>query len=405
VSLRVLHVATRHRLGGAERNLLYTISRELDRSFDVHVAVGTEGLQNDFPPQVHLHLLPDLVREVSPVADRRAVRSLRAVISNHRFDVVHTHQSKAGALGRIAAGRLVPLVVHTVHMASFGPAYGRARSELFFRVERRLAPLTDRFVFVGTDLRRRYLAAGVAPPDRSIVIRSPITNLTSLIELRNLRGQLRDRARFAIGVPAERQVILMMGALDRRKRQALAIKSLAPLLAAGTTHLVIAGDGPERGHLEQVCSRLRVERSVLFAGFVRDVRPFYAAADVLVQASMLEGVAQTIVQAIAAGVPVVATEVDGMREVASEMSHVSVLPLDGRGLLETVRASLAASCVVPAPQELVEQWLPASVDTHLVAFHDWLEAQVCRRQRQVSALPRMLPALATTATDKEQVLR
>src|SRR5437763_16414839 len=127
MGLRILHVATRHRVGGAERNLLYTVSRELERGFEVHVAVGTSDLRTDFPPGVRLYPLPDLVRAVSPAADRRALNRIKSLIRTERFDVVHTHQSKAGALGRAAARGLVPVVLHTVHMSSFGPAYGRAQ--------------------------------------------------------------------------------------------------------------------------------------------------------------------------------------------------------------------------------------------------------------------------------------
>jgi glycosyltransferase involved in cell wall biosynthesis len=144
---------------------------------------------------------------------------------------------------------------------------------------------------------------------------------------------------------------------------------------------------------------------VRFADFVRDVRPLYAAADVLVQASTLEGVAQTIVQAIAAGVPVIATDVDGVREVASGTPHVSILPPDGRGLLETVNRSLAACPVVPAPQELVAEWLPASVDADLCAFHDWLKDHTLRRRRRSGTTRRRLSSLAPVLGSEKQVAR
>jgi glycosyltransferase involved in cell wall biosynthesis len=385
VTIRILHVATRHRLGGAERNLLYSASRELDRGFDVHVAVGTEQLRENFPARVHLHRIPELVREVSPVADYHAVSNLRGIMRAHKFDVVHTHQSKAGALGRAAASGVVPHVVHTVHMASFGPAYGRARSALFLRVERHLAAATHQFIFVGSDLRRRYITAGVATPGRSVVIRSPITELQSLLELRALRHQSREAARVAIGVPAERRVILMVGALDPRKRHALVIEHLAPLLRQRQSQLVIAGDGPERGSLMQLCTCLGIERHVLFLGPVDNVIPLFAAAEVFVHASTLEGVAQAIVQALAAGVPVVATEVDGVREAAPDGPHVFVVPPDGRGLLGTVMGRLIEPGCQPSPRRLLEQWFPSSVDARLSAFHGWLEVQA--RPRRVRPTP------------------
>jgi glycosyltransferase involved in cell wall biosynthesis len=373
MGIRILHVATRHRVGGAERNLLHTVSRELERGFDVHVAVGTSELRADFPPGVRLHALPDLVRAVSPSADRRALRSIRRLVRANRFDVVHTHQSKAGALGRAAARGLVPVVLHTVHMSSFGPAYGRTRSAVFRALERWLAGFTDKLIFVGTDLQRRYLRAGIGSPDRCVIVRSPIPNLGDLLELRHTSADQRRRARAALGIPNPRDVILSVAALDRRKRHDLAIKSLAPLLAGGQTQLLIAGEGLERSALERLCDRLGVRQWVRFMGFVADVKPLYAAADVLVQTSALEGVPQTVAQAVAAGVPVVATEVDGLCEVVSD-SHVTVLPPDGRHLLDAVRAALAAPAPPPAPAELVRPWLPESVDRQLAPVQDWLEA-------------------------------
>lgn len=384
MALRILHVATRHRLGGAERNLLHTVARELERGYEVHVAVGTDGLRRDFPPRSRLHPLPDLIRDVSAAADRRALDSLRALIGANRFDVVHTHQSKAGVLGRIAARGIVPVLIHTVHMASFGPAYGRFRSAAFFGLERWMTSFTDMFVFVGADLQQRYLAAGVGAPSRCAVIHSPVTELESLLTLRGMRGDERERARIQIGVPEGRQAVLMVAALDARKRHDVAIRALAPMLAQDKAHLVIAGHGPERERLERLCERLGVARAVHFAGFIRDVRPLYAAADLLVHTSALEGVPQAVVQAIAAGLPVVATEVDGLREVAPDPRHMSVLPPDGRGLLELVRARLEVHPARPAPAETLRPWLPETVNRDLGRLHDWMESRTSSARGSVA---------------------
>ena len=405
MTLRILHVATRHRVGGAERNLVHTISRQLERGFDVHVAVGTRDLHHDFPARTRVHPLPDLVREVSPGTDRRALSGLRGLIRAHGFDVVHTHQSKAGALGRVAARRLTPVVVHTVHMASFGPAYGRGRSAVFLALERWLARFTDKFVFVGTELERRYLAARVVSANRSMIVRSPIMNLESLIAVRRSRANPRRQARAAIGVSADRRVVLMVGALDRRKRHALAISALSPLLAERKTQVVIAGQGPERGALERLCSRLGIADWVTFVGFIHDITPLYAAADVLVQASSLEGVPQTVVQAVAAGVPAIATEVDGVREAAPNMPHVSVLPPDGRGLLEIVRNRLDGPALPPAAPELVAQWLPKTVDVDLGELHDWMEERVALRRPPLDASRCVPTPRAPTLPTEEPAIR
>lgn len=373
MTLRILHVATRHRVGGAERNLLHTVARELERGFEVHVAVGTEDLEYDFPTEARLHPVPELVREVSPRADHRALDRLRVIIEAHRFDVVQTHQSKAGAVGRAAARGRVPLIVHTVHMASFGVAYGRARSACFWALERWAARFTNRFVFVGVELARRYLAAGVGASDRCAVVRSPIPELEALLALREAPAAARTPARAAVGLADGPQVLLMVGALDRRKRHELAFEALAPLLKRGETTLLVAGQGPERPVLERLCRRLGITHSVRWLGFVRDVKPLYAAANLVVQTSTLEGVSQVVVQAVAAGLPVVATQVDGLREVADDPRQLSVVPADGRGLLRAVQTMLAVpAAFAPAPREAVLPWEPRSVDRQLDQLHEWM---------------------------------
>jgi glycosyltransferase involved in cell wall biosynthesis len=252
-----LHVTTRHRRGGAERNLRYTTESELARQYDVHVAVGTEGFVDDFPPEVHRHPVEALVRDLSPVADARATAELRALIRAYGYDVVHTHQSKAGVLGRLAARTCSVTVVHTGHMASFGPGYGRGQSAAFLAAERACARATALFVFVGRDLLRRYVRAGAADPSRSHVIHSPIPSLSRIAGLRRQRNQPRSGNR-AGGPP----LILAVGALDRRKRHALLLSELAHVLARGDARLAIAGEGPEMDTLRALRAQLGLDQAV-----------------------------------------------------------------------------------------------------------------------------------------------
>ena len=385
MSVRILHVATRHRVGGAERNLRHTVSAEASRGFRVHVAVGVEGLVNDFPCGVHVHHVPDLVRELSPTRDARAFRRLGSIIHEHDFDVVHTHQSKAGVLGRVAAYRNgKPLIVHTVHMPSFGPGYSRPQDLAFRSAERMLAMRTDCSIFVGTDLMRRYLDARAAHADRAWVIRSPIFNLDGLIALRERSEAERERDRNAMGLPATMPMILAVGALDGRKRHQMLVRLLAPLLKAGEATLVIAGQGPEWGDLEALRAELGLRDALVLRGFVPDVVPLYGAADVFVQTSTTEGVPQTIVQAVAAAVPIVVTDVDGVREVAVGQPHATLVPLDGSGMVAAVRAKLHASRPAPASAAALEEWRPARVSDRLRTFHEWLGDRVRSRRRAAS---------------------
>ena len=148
------------------------------------------------------------------------------------YDVVHTHQSKAGILGRLAASGRARRVVHTVHMASFGNGYNPLASMAFRIAEKRASRRTDVTVFVGDELRAIYVDAGVCRAGDSVVIRSPI-DITRLAEARGWTASQRLDARRMHGLPADRSLIVWIGALSPRKRPVIAVRSLHPLLASG----------------------------------------------------------------------------------------------------------------------------------------------------------------------------
>ena len=236
--------------------------------------------------------------------------------------------------------------------------------------------MTDLFVFVGRDLLRRYVDARAADPDRSRVIHSPIPNLSALAGVRRQRN-LSQHARNDPGAPP---LLVAIGALDRRKRHALLLSELAPVLARGDARLTIAGEGPEMYALRALRARLGLDHVVQLQGHVSDVESLLAKADVFVQSSTVEGVSQAVIQALMAGVPVVATDTDGLREV--ENGAVTIVGSDGTGLRAAVLRALATPDEIPvAPEQAFRKWLPEEVERRLHAFHEVLETTVARRRR------------------------
>jgi glycosyltransferase involved in cell wall biosynthesis len=362
--MRILHVATRHRRGGAERNLLHTAEWELRRGHEVHLAVGRDSLVADVPDGLHVHVLRHLVRQVSPVEDLRALRSLQSLIGSGIFDVVHTHQSKAGILGRLAARGQSRRVVHTIHMASFGPSYGRIGSQSFLQAERLCARVTDVIVSVGNELREMYLAAGVGRPDQYLVVRSPI-DIERFAQVRRVTTEERASARASLGLPSGR-VIVTAAALEPRKRVDLVIEALAPNLRSGSVVLAIAGDGDQRAALEGQVESFGLSGSVRFLGHVEDMPGLLSITDLLVHAASVEGVPQVVIQALAAGVPVVASEMIGVREVPE--ATVIVVDASGKGLSNAVRTTLS-SPPDPVPLTAFDEWLSDGVDRGLANLH------------------------------------
>ena len=355
--MRVLHIETRHRRGGAERNVAHTIAWELAQGFEVHLAIGRESIDDDLPPDAVVHVLRDLVRPVSPVDDLRAYRAIQRLIRRHRFDVVHTHQSKAGVLGRLAARGQTPVILHTIHMASFGPAYNPVASVGFRWAERLCAASCARIVSVGRELVAMYQAAGIGKADQYVVIRSPI-ELGGFERVRTATPSEGAAARSHFGLQSSVPVALVLASLEPRKRVDLIMRSLAPRIKSGGIQLLVGGEGPERSSLEGLTRSLGIADRVTFAGYIEDVPQALTAADLLVHAATVEGVPQVLIQAFAAGIPVAATDMIGLREI--DGAPVEIAAEDGTDLEQAVERALAR----PRDEvgtSVLEQWAPESV--------------------------------------------
>jgi glycosyltransferase involved in cell wall biosynthesis len=307
---------------------------------------------------------------VNPTQDLLALGELRSLIRRGRYDMVHTHLSKAGIVGRLAARGLARRIVHTVHIASFGPGYHPIASAVFHLAERRCASFTDGVNFVGHDLLEFYHRSGVGSPRTSRVIRSPI-DIEQFLETRLWTEAQRLDVRRRLGVDPQIPMIVAIGALEARKRHALMITGLKPLLSTGKVNLVIAGDGRERASLERLTARYELQNRVLFLGQVAEVDALLAASDLLVHTSSVEGVSQVVIQALAAAKPVVATDVTGLREVTG--APVTVIPASGEGLAADVATQLAHP---PAPVEAhaFSPWTYPVIDGEIAAFHSHLDA-------------------------------
>jgi len=370
--MRILHVTTRMVKGGAPRNILFSIDWERRAGHDVHLAMGPDGIPDQLPPGTKLEVIPHLGRALRPDNDFRAYVELARYIRQQHFDIVHTHYSKAGILGRLAARGRAGVVVHTIHMASFGVGYARLTSWMFRAAERYCARFTDLFVSVGEDLKRLYLQAGVGREAQFTVIRSPM-DIERFARARRFDDAQRQRLRANLGVPPGIPIIAAAGLLEPRKRFAMIIENLSPLLATGQALLLIAGAGPEEASLRALAGRYRAG-GVRFLGFIDNLEELFAVASVLVHASRVEGVPQVVVQALAAGLPVVATNVEGMGEAFA--SAVTLVDRNGNGLALACQRVLLAPRFSPVEPSVLQPWTDSEVEAQLRQFHQRLAAAV-----------------------------
>ena len=209
-ALHIVHIVTRNQPGGSARNLYAQIQWELMHGCEVELVVGgrEEGVAT--PPGATVHRAKDLVRKPNPLDDVQAARYLWRFIRERRPAIVHTHQSKAGVLGRVAARDSGAVLAHTVHMASFGPGYSAPLSWAFQRAERHCARFTDFLITVGEELRCRYLSAGIGREDQYSVVRSPV-GVEPFLETRALSSDDRLSLRRRLGLPLRGSVLIAAG--------------------------------------------------------------------------------------------------------------------------------------------------------------------------------------------------
>ena len=315
--MKILHVITRLELGGAQQNTLHTCRELARRGHDVTLAFGPGGmLDEEVALGGHaLRPLPELVREISPLKDIRALVALTRLVAELAPDIVHTHGSKAGALGRWAAlAGGAKRVVHSVHGWSFAENMPRARRVAYRIVEHVCAPLTDHFISVSAldlQLGERF---HIVPQGKGSVIRSGF----NLAEFRYNQAD-REAVRREWGV-APNDVLIVNVSNFKAQKAPLDFVRAASISSRQEKRLrfVFVGDGELRREVEHASASLGLGDRLLLAGWRRDIPRVLCAADIVALTSLWEGLPRTVVQARACGRTVVATAVNGTPEVIED---------------------------------------------------------------------------------------
>lgn len=337
--IRVLQVITRLVRRGASRHVI-DLARSLDPGrFEVEILAGRwepyEGSlwEEAEATGLRLYRVESLQRAISPVADAKAFRAILKIMRRGNYDIVHTHISKSGLLGRLAARRVgVPVVVHTYH-GMVGELDGAGPVPRVLRgCERCCARMTDGCIAISQRVSEQLAEARITSPGQCTVIHNGI--------------DLEFYHRRAVGprpaqLPACSPVIGTVGSLTREKGTEDLLQAAVTLCRDHPDLTVcIVGDGPLRGALEAQAQALGIAERVVFSGVVEDVRPWIGSFDVLVMPSRSEGMPLTLVETMALGCPIVATSVGGIREAVGDAALI-VEGGDPVGLAEAVGRALA----------------------------------------------------------------
>lgn len=319
-AIRVARVIARLNIGGPAQHVVL-LSAGLERTrFTTTLITGVVGKdEGDFTGIARARgvepiVIPELGRAVHPGRDLVALLKLVRLFRRIRPDIVHTHTAKAGALGRLAARVAgVPMTVHTFHGHVLDGYFSPSVTRFFLMIERRLARTTDRLVTVSPRLRDQLLAMRVGRPDQVEVVPLGL-DLGKFRQTRAATGGVRASLGLTPGTP----LLGSVGRLVPIKDHSTLLRAMA-LVETGSqaAHLVLVGDGEERPALTRLAGELGVSARVHFLGWRSDLETILSELDVVVCSSRNEGTPVAVIEAMAAGVPVLSTDVGGVADLVS----------------------------------------------------------------------------------------
>ncbi len=327
---RVLHIITRLIRGGADSVVLDLIANLDHERFAIDLMVGGQSeLQRiHVPKDVNsLIFIPSLVREINPLYDIPALRSIYRTIKDGQYDIVHTHTAKAGFLGRLAA-RLArtPYVIHHLHGTTFPPTMSWPTRRFYISLEHLAARWCDTIIPVGNDLAESYLAQYIGRPEQYHVIHYP-ADLEAFLQARELTAADLARVRESLGVAPDDVVIGKVARLEKRKGfdyYIEAAKRLAP--KHRNVKFLIVGEGDQRGDLQNQVDRAQLNGQVIFTGYRNDIAEVMATFDIFAFTSLWEGLPKVMVESAALGKPIVTFAVEGAREMVDDGETGYIVP-------------------------------------------------------------------------------
>jgi glycosyltransferase involved in cell wall biosynthesis len=350
---KVVHIITRLDRGGSSRNTMLTVLEHDRTQFEPVVITGeagfwdaqggvtatNENVRRLEKESIRCHVVPSLVRHISPWQDFTALWNLIRLLKSERPEIVHTHTSKAGVLGRLAAWfARVPLIVHTPHGHVFYGHFGPIRSWVFLQIERGLARITNWLIGLTAAERVEHLERGVGRRDRFGVIPSGI----DVDHFRKARVTGKVIPAW-FGCPSSATIVGSIGWLTDIKGHRFLVDAVAALRKGyPNLHLVIVGSGDERDVLVAQAERAGIRDVVHLIGHRDEVDVCLAGMDCFVLPSLNEGMGRALIEAMAAGLPVIASQVGGVPALIQDGENGLLVPAgDSRALAEALHRVLS----------------------------------------------------------------
>jgi len=312
---RILHIITRLDAGGAATNTIISVDHLRAEGFNTHLAYGLtddphhrilDDLQHRALKVIHF---PNLVREIAPLQDFITLLQLIKLIRKWKYNLIHTHSSKAGAIGRLAAFFCGIPAIHTPHGHIFYGYFKNIPTRIFVTIEKSLARLCIRIVSLTDVETRESLERAIGRPEQYITIPSGVP----LGQFRQLPVALGQTFRKDYHIPEDAILVISVGRLVAIKGFDSLLQAIEDASAKSVFFFTaIIGDGEEREHLETLVKEKGIQDRVIFTGSLSDIRGAISAADIFALASRNEGMGRAFIEAMASGLPVVGTRVGGI---------------------------------------------------------------------------------------------
>lgn len=322
---RILYIITQGILGGAQTHIRH-LCENLKEDFEVHVAVGVHGplVENLSEEGVAVHVVTSLVRPISLFKDIDGFRELKMLIKSVKPDLISTHSSKAGVLGRLAAKTCGIPVIFTAHGWAFTEGVPTTKRNMYIWAERFAAKWADKIICVSDNDRKLALDYGVATEDHLITIHNGMPFISGTFN--NNKGEEDKTVEF-----------IMVARFSEPKDHQLLLHAIQQINSQNDYTFSLVGDGELLEKTRNLCFQLNIEEKVRFLGSRQDVPELLAGADVFVLTSNWEGLPRSIIEAMRAELPVIASDVGGVSELVEEGVTGYLVP---RGDAETLRARL-----------------------------------------------------------------
>lgn len=341
--LKIAHVITRLIVGGAQENTLATV-RELQKNPAYTVVLitgpglGPEGSMEDTAQKqkITMILFSQLRRAINPIRDTIVFFQLLFHFIRNRYDIVHTHSSKAGILARLAAFcARCPVIIHTIHGLPFHPYEKKWKNELYIFLEKNCAKVSDKIITVSDTMRDKALAAGVGRKDVYRTIYSGMA-IDVFLDADQHRSKMRKKLNFS-----DTDIVVgKIGRLFHLKGHDFVIDAAKTIIAEiPQIKFLFVGGGILFDDLQHQITDMGIENHFVFTGLVppTDIPALIASMDILVHTSLREGLARALPQAQACGKPVVTFDIDSAHEVViHQQTGYLIQPGDRNGFIDAV---------------------------------------------------------------------